>query len=72
MKVRDRGDSQKLSKIKNLESGESVGVGIPGMSQRLIQLGGTLRVESDSSGTTVTATVPIKDQVTDDTHSISR
>jgi len=72
MKVRDSGDSQKLSKIKDLESGESVGVGISGMSQRLIQLGGTLRVESGSSGTTVTATVPIKDQVPDDTHSISR
>ena len=37
------------------------GVGIQGMKERLAQLGGTLEVfASDGSGTTVTATVPIR------------
>lgn len=61
MQVRDRGGSQNSFKPRDLENGEIVGVGISGMRQRLIQLGGTLIVGSDSSGTTVTATVPIKD-----------
>jgi signal transduction histidine kinase len=38
---------------------QSLGVGIPGMRQRLRQLGGDLRIESGAKGTTVTAMVPI-------------
>ncbi|MBV8651454.1 MAG: sensor histidine kinase, partial [Alphaproteobacteria bacterium] len=37
----------------------SVGVGLPGMRERLRQFGGHLDIESDASGTTVRATVPI-------------
>ena len=37
----------------------SLGVGIPGMRQRLRQLGGRLEIASDSQGTTVTAIAPI-------------
>ena len=36
-----------------------LGVGIPGMKQRLRQLGGKLEIESDAHGTTVYAVVPI-------------
>ena len=35
-----------------------LGVGIPGMRERMAQLGGTLDIESSSSGTTVRATIP--------------
>jgi signal transduction histidine kinase len=37
----------------------SLGVGLPGMKQRLRQLGGTLEITSNHSGTTVSAVVPI-------------
>jgi signal transduction histidine kinase len=37
----------------------SVGVGIPGMRQRLSQLGGSLEIETGEHGTTVTAVVPL-------------
>ena len=36
-----------------------VGVGIPGMRQRLVQLGGRLEVTSNSHGATITAVVPL-------------
>jgi PAS domain S-box-containing protein len=38
---------------------ESVGVGIPGMRERLRQLGGRLDIVRDAAGTIVTATVPL-------------
>jgi signal transduction histidine kinase len=45
------------------EASES-GVGICGMRQRLIQLGGRLEIESGPTGTTVTALVPnLQEQV---------
>ena len=36
-----------------------MGVGIPGMQQRLRQLGGRLEIDSSNEGTTITAVVPI-------------
>jgi signal transduction histidine kinase len=36
-----------------------MGVGIPGMRQRLVQLGGRLEVTSNSHGTTITAVLPL-------------
>jgi len=42
-----------------------MGVGIPGMRQRLVQLGGRLELNSNNSGTTVTAVVPFTDGVHD-------
>lgn len=36
------------------------GVGIAGMGERLSDLGGTLQIKSDSTGTVVTASIPIK------------
>ena len=41
----------------------SLGVGIPGMKQRLRQLGGTLEITSNHAGTTVSAVVPIANGV---------
>jgi signal transduction histidine kinase len=41
------------------ESIESIGVGIPGMRERLRQLGGRLEIARDAAGTVVTASVPL-------------
>ena len=38
----------------------TLGVGIPSMRQRLRQLGGHLTIESNSQGTAITATVPLR------------
>ena len=43
---------------KNGEDLIEMGVGIPGMQQRLRQLGGRLEIASNSEGTTITAVVP--------------
>jgi two-component system, NarL family, sensor kinase len=40
------------------QTGSDVGVGVAGMRERLKELGGKLEIESDSTGTTLTATVP--------------
>jgi signal transduction histidine kinase len=36
-----------------------LGVGIPGMRERMRQLGGRLQIQSDAQGTSVIATVPV-------------
>jgi two-component system NarL family sensor kinase len=46
------------SQTEACPNGSAAGVGIPGMRQRLLQLGGALEIESSARGTTVTATVP--------------
>jgi PAS domain S-box-containing protein len=44
-------------------AGARLGVGILGMRERMVQLGGRLDVESSSSGTKVRATIPVKVEV---------
>ena len=70
LQVRDSGTGLRLEAPKNGDGIEGLGVGIPGMRHRLKQLGGELAVESAPSGTTVTATVPVK-WVAYDSYSIS-
>ncbi|HEY6802327.1 MAG TPA: PAS domain S-box protein [Pyrinomonadaceae bacterium] len=41
----------------------SAGVGIPGMRQRLLQLGGSLEIVDSESGTTISAIVPVRNGV---------
>ena len=65
--VHDRGKSHKLEMSSNGDGIESIGVGIPGMRHRLNQLGGSLLVDSDLDGTTVTAMVPVRWVVYDST-----
>ena len=60
LSIRDEGGDLKLGLPRNGDGFESVGVGIPGMRHRLRQLGGELFVDSNSGGTTVTATVPVR------------
>jgi two-component system, NarL family, sensor kinase len=42
----------------NAASGRLVGVGIPGMKERVRQIGGHLEIQSDRRGTVVTAAFP--------------
>lgn len=63
MSQTDRGNGPKASRL---------GVGILGMRERMAQLGGTLEVESSSSGTTVRATIPLILEGTHATPSHSR
>jgi signal transduction histidine kinase len=44
------------------ESGVVGSVGLSGMGERLRDVGGQLRIESAPSGTTVIATVPVKNE----------
>src|SRR5436190_5113842 len=63
LEIRDKGSG--LAAKKNAgESNDSeelieMGVGIPGMQQRLRQLGGRLEIDSNNEGTKITAVVPI-------------
>jgi len=44
------------------ESGRSPGVGISGMRERVVGLGGTFELKSDHCGTTIVVSVPITGQ----------
>jgi PAS domain S-box-containing protein len=55
LQVRDRGQGMPLEAASDVRM---VGVGIAGMRYRIHQLGGTLEIQSNQKGTTVTAAVP--------------
>jgi PAS domain S-box-containing protein len=66
LEVRDTGRGMNLAE-QNLTEGplaSGLGVGIPGMRERMRQLGGMLKIESDAQGTCVIAIVPL-DRKTD-------
>jgi len=61
LEVSDRGRGMDLAALRpGNTAGTSLGVGILGMKERMLQLGGKLELESSSSGTTVRATIPRK------------
>lgn len=60
LEIQDRGSGMPMVKIS--EAADEImqmGVGIPGMRQRLDQLGGRLEVTSNSHGATIMAVVPL-------------
>jgi PAS domain S-box-containing protein len=60
LSIRDYGRGIPADKLTLFrQTGAGVGVGLGGMKQRVRELGGQLRVESDSAGTCVTATLPV-------------
>ncbi len=61
VEVRDQGKGIPLEKQLELSSSGRTGVGFRGMRERLRQLGGTLEIRSDNAGTTVSATLPLRD-----------
>jgi PAS domain S-box-containing protein len=58
MEVNDQGRGIKRETQLKIASGESVGVGLRGMRERLKQLGGGLVVHANGNGTSVIATLP--------------
>ena len=56
--IRDEGVGIPPGQLSRMAKGS--GVGIAGMGERLSDLGGTLQITSDSNGTVVTASMPIK------------
>lgn len=59
VEVADKGKGIPPEKQFELGSSGRTGVGFRGMRERLRQLGGTLEIRSDGSGTTVRATLPL-------------
>jgi PAS domain S-box-containing protein len=60
VEVQDRGKGIPLEKLQNLARVNRDGVGFGGMRERLRQLGGTLEIQSDGSGTLVRAVLPME------------
>jgi len=59
--VADRGRGMDKNVIERGKgSGTRLGVGILGMRERMTQLGGTLEIASNSSGTTVRVSIPLR------------
>jgi PAS domain S-box-containing protein len=56
--IRDDGKGMSPARLAEIQSGRS-GVGVTGMRERLRQFEGTLKIESDGSGTRVFATIPV-------------
>ena len=60
LEIQDQGRGLRDTKTSlDVEDLADMGVGIPGMRQRLLQLGGRLEISSNGHGTTVTAIVPL-------------
>jgi PAS domain S-box-containing protein len=62
VEIRDEGRGIPLERLTDIQSGVS-GVGVRGMQERLRQFRGTLKIESDGSGTRVLVTIPIPKKV---------
>jgi signal transduction histidine kinase len=58
LEVRDAGPGMPAEKQEQIKLGIRTGVGLRGMRERVAQLGGQLKIESDAGGTTVVATLP--------------
>jgi signal transduction histidine kinase len=60
VEVEDNGHGISLEKQLEISSPGRSGVGFRGMRERFKQLGGTLEIESEGRGTTVTAVLPLR------------
>lgn len=60
LEISDQGKGISAENQRALNSSGALGVGFRGMRERLRQLGGSIQVQSDSKGTTVFVTLPIR------------
>jgi two-component system NarL family sensor kinase len=68
LEVSDQGRGMDRATIERGENTRTrLGVGILGMRERMVQLGGKLEVESTSDGTIVRAVIPLMAEVSNDT-----
>jgi signal transduction histidine kinase len=63
VQVCDEGRGIPLEDRISMSLGTNQGVGLSGMRERVRELGGTLGVQSDGNGTTITATLPLVDSI---------
>jgi PAS domain S-box-containing protein len=60
LSIRDYGKGIPPETLESFrETASGVGVGLGGMRQRILELGGHLKVDSDGNGTCITATMPV-------------
>jgi PAS domain S-box-containing protein len=63
LEIRDYGAGMPPETLKNLvKGGAETGIGIAGMRERARELGGSLRIQSDSHGTLLTVVLPVLHQ----------
>jgi signal transduction histidine kinase len=58
LEVRDAGHGIPAEKQEQIKFGIRTGVGLRGMRERVAQLGGQLKIDSDTSGTVIAVTLP--------------
>ena len=61
IEVEDKGQGIPTEKLDRMTSSGAPGVGITGMKERVRQLGGTLEISSDRTGTKIIARLPISE-----------
>ena len=64
VQIKDAGKGIPVEKRHELSSSGGTGVGFRGMRERLRQFDGDLNIQSDASGTTVTASIPLPESPT--------
>jgi two-component system, NarL family, sensor kinase len=60
LEVSDQGHGMKLEVHESFIAGRSTGVGLRGMRKRVRQIGGTLKIQSKSDGTSVLVVLPVR------------
>ena len=60
VEVRDEGNGMPVQVYRSLSGPDTPGVGIQGMRERVRQMGGRLDIRSGSAGTTLCATLPVR------------
>jgi PAS domain S-box-containing protein len=65
LEVRDEGKGMSAEKLVEIQS-RGAGVGIRGMRERVLQLGGEMRLRSDDRGTTILVRLPMSDSKSDE------
>ena len=63
LEIVDNGQGMSADQLDDLEGAATLGVGIAGMRERVRQLGGSFRIESSASGTNVSVSVPVNEEL---------
>jgi two-component system NarL family sensor kinase len=72
MEVRDAGKGIHQETQSKIASGESTGVGLRGMRERVRQLGGSLTIQSDGNGTSVIVVLPWAQELSEEKPTVAR
>ena len=72
MEVSDEGRGLSEENRAKIASGESAGVGLRGMRERVKQIGGRIGLRSEGKGTSISVTLPLVEKVQDNPAARSR